>query len=156
MSVLTDIKNRGVTDTFLGLRRVEGITRCGGQCVARRDRARVHPASDPQHLPPGLKARLGRAQAGHPRPIYTAPNEAAARAAFEDLVERWGTRYPAIVRLWDNAWQEFIPFLDWPRPGDPPRAVLYERHREPERPLPARRPSSRTVPDRAGRDFTQP
>lgn len=37
----------------------------------------------------------------------------AARAAFEDLVERWGARYPAIVRLWDHAWEEFIPFLDY-------------------------------------------
>ena len=25
----------------------------------------------------------------------------------------WGTRYPAIIRLWENAWAEFIPFLDY-------------------------------------------
>jgi transposase-like protein len=25
---------------------------------------------------------------------------------------KWGQRYPAVVRLWDNAWSEFIPFLD--------------------------------------------
>ena len=47
------------------------------------------------------------------RPIYTAVNAAAARDAFDQLVERWGPRYPAIVRLWDNAWDEFIPFLDY-------------------------------------------
>ncbi|SDD57377.1 Transposase, Mutator family [Actinokineospora iranica] len=23
----------------------------------------------------------------------------------------WGARYPAIVRLWHNAWAEFVPFL---------------------------------------------
>lgn len=33
------------------------------------------------------------------RPIYTAPTEAAARAAFEDLADRWGKQYPAIIRL---------------------------------------------------------
>jgi putative transposase len=27
--------------------------------------------------------------------------------------ERWGQRYPAIIRLWENAWTEFIPFLDY-------------------------------------------
>jgi putative transposase len=27
--------------------------------------------------------------------------------------EKWGARYPAIVKLWDNAWKEFIPFLDY-------------------------------------------
>ena len=26
---------------------------------------------------------------------------------------RLGSRYPAVVRLWDNAWEEFIPFLDY-------------------------------------------
>jgi putative transposase len=24
-----------------------------------------------------------------------------------------GQRYPAIIRLWSNAWEEFIPFLDY-------------------------------------------
>ncbi len=24
---------------------------------------------------------------------------------------KWGERYPAIVRLWQNAWAEFVPFL---------------------------------------------
>ena len=24
-----------------------------------------------------------------------------------------GGRYPSVVRLWDNAWEEFIPFLDY-------------------------------------------
>jgi putative transposase len=46
------------------------------------------------------------------RPIYTAVNATAARAAFDHLAETWGQRYLAIVRLWDNAWSEFIPFLD--------------------------------------------
>ena len=84
------------------------------------------------------------------RPIYTAPNPAAARAAFEELAEQWGTRYPAIVRLWDNAWEEFIPFLDYDveiRTGD----LLDERDRVAERPLPSGGPSPRALPDRAGR-----
>jgi transposase-like protein len=46
-------------------------------------------------------------------PIYTAPNAAAARVTLEDLTERWGTKYAAIIRLWENAWNEFIPFLDY-------------------------------------------
>ena len=47
------------------------------------------------------------------KPIYTAVNAAAARVAFEELAEKWGQRYPAVIRLWDNAWNEFIPFLDY-------------------------------------------
>ncbi len=47
------------------------------------------------------------------KPIYTAVNAAAARTAFEELADKWGQRYPAVIRLWDNAWAEFIPFLDY-------------------------------------------
>ena len=113
MSVLTDLKNRGVTDTFFvvcdglkGLPEVIGNVwprAIVQQCVLHLIRNTFHLASkrDWDALKRGI------------RPIYTAPNPTAARAAFEDLVEQWGTRYPAIVRLWDNAWEEFIPFLDY-------------------------------------------
>ena len=37
----------------------------------------------------------------------------AARSALDELTEKWGQRYPAVIRLWDNAWNEFIPFLDY-------------------------------------------
>ncbi|AWK76313.1 hypothetical protein CBI38_33225 (plasmid) [Rhodococcus oxybenzonivorans] len=47
------------------------------------------------------------------RPIYTAANEAAAREQFDEFTGKWGSRYRAIIRLWQNAWTEFIPFLDY-------------------------------------------
>src|SRR5262249_61841188 len=47
------------------------------------------------------------------KPIYTAVNASAARAVFDELADKWGQRYPAVIRLWDNAWAEFIPFLDY-------------------------------------------
>ena len=47
------------------------------------------------------------------KPVYTAVNAAAARAALDELTETWGSRYGAIIRLWENAWEEFIPFLDY-------------------------------------------
>ncbi|GAJ85892.1 hypothetical protein NBRGN_101_00080 [Nocardia brasiliensis NBRC 14402] len=47
------------------------------------------------------------------KPIYTAATEAAARERFGEVVTKWGGRYPAIVRLWQNSWTEFVPFLDY-------------------------------------------
>ncbi len=32
---------------------------------------------------------------------------------MDELTETWGARYPAMIRLWENAWTEFIPFLDY-------------------------------------------
>jgi putative transposase len=56
------------------------------------------------------------------RPIYTAPTEQAAGDRLDELAEKWGERYPAIVRLWRNAWPEFVPFLAY---NSEIRAVLY-------------------------------
>ena len=50
---------------------------------------------------------------GETKPIYTAPGAAAAREALDQHAETWGQRYGAIIRLWENAWSEFIPFLDY-------------------------------------------
>jgi putative transposase len=113
MSVLTDIKNRGVKDTFfLVCDGLKGLPEVVGNvwplttvqtCIIHliRNTFRLASKKDWDALRRDVK------------PIYTAVNAAAARAAFEELTERWGRKYGAIVRLWDNAWEEFIPFLDY-------------------------------------------
>src|SRR5262249_35754699 len=45
------------------------------------------------------------------QPVYTAPTEAAAKERFAEFAQSWGQRYPAIVRLREHAWAEFVPFL---------------------------------------------
>jgi hypothetical protein len=47
------------------------------------------------------------------RPIYTAVNEAQAKERFVEFCDRWAERYPAVRQLWENAWSEFVPFLDY-------------------------------------------
>jgi putative transposase len=47
------------------------------------------------------------------RPVSTAPSEAAAKERFCEFTAKWGAQYPAIIRLWENAWSEFVPFLDY-------------------------------------------
>jgi len=32
---------------------------------------------------------------------------------MDQAAEIWGQRYPAMIRLWENAWPEFIPFMDY-------------------------------------------
>jgi putative transposase len=45
------------------------------------------------------------------RPVYTAVSEAAALDAFAQFAGTWEAMYPAIVRLWESACAEFVPFL---------------------------------------------
>jgi putative transposase len=47
------------------------------------------------------------------KPVYTAAAEAAALDAFAEFSGKWEKRYPAIIRLWENAWAEFTPFLQF-------------------------------------------
>jgi putative transposase len=113
MSVLTDIKNRGVTDTFFlvcdGLKGLPDVVSnvwpltTVQTCIIHLVRNTFKLASKKDW--DALKRDV--------RPIYTAVNEAGARAALEELTEKWGKRYAAIVRLWESAWEEFIPFLDY-------------------------------------------
>jgi hypothetical protein len=53
------------------------------------------------------------------KPVYTAPTEAAARARFDEFTEVWGGKYPAIVRLWENARAELVPGRPLPTCGPP-------------------------------------
>jgi putative transposase len=45
------------------------------------------------------------------KPVYTAPTASAAEDRFLEFQEEWGAKYPAIVRLWENAWAKSVPFL---------------------------------------------
>jgi transposase-like protein len=47
------------------------------------------------------------------KPVYSAPTEAAALERFYEFAETWGGKYPAIVTLWEEAWAEFVPFLNF-------------------------------------------
>jgi transposase-like protein len=47
------------------------------------------------------------------KPIYTAPTEAAALERLADFAGTWEGKYPAIIRLWEAAWAEFVPFLSF-------------------------------------------
>jgi putative transposase len=113
MSVLTDLRNRGVKDVFFLV--------CDGLKGLPEVVGNVWPLTTVQtciiHLIRNtfrLASRKYWDQLRHDvKPIYTAVNATAARAAFDELAEKRGARYPAIVRLWDNAWTEFIPFLDY-------------------------------------------
>ena len=114
MSVLTDLRNRGVRDVFFlvcdGLKGLpEVVANVWPETIVQtciihliRNTFRLASKQDWDAL---KKRRETRST-----PRSTPPPPAAA---FDELVEHWGQRYPAVVRLWDNAWDEFIPFLDY-------------------------------------------
>ena len=48
------------------------------------------------------------------RAIYTAPTVDAAELAMASFKSTFGKKYPGAVQVWENAWSDFVPFLDYP------------------------------------------
>ncbi|MDN6593562.1 MULTISPECIES: IS256 family transposase [Propionibacteriaceae] len=111
--VLTEIKNRGVADVLMLV--------CDGLKGLPESVGNVWPQTIVQtcvvHLIRGSFRYAARQDwdklARALRPIYTADTVAAAEDRFLEFTEVWGAKYPAIVRLWENAWPEFVPFLQF-------------------------------------------
>jgi putative transposase len=113
MSVLTDLRNRGVKDTlFVICDGLKGLPEVVGnvwpQAIVQT--CIIHLLRNTFRL---TSRKYWDEIKRDVKPIYTAVNATAARSAFDELAEKWGQRYPAVIRLWDNAWNEFIPFLDY-------------------------------------------
>jgi transposase-like protein len=113
LQIFTELKNRGVEDVLIavcdGLKGLpEAITTTWEhtivqQCIVHLIRASFRYAGR-QHRDAIVKSL---------KPVYTAPSERAAKERFAEFAAEWGQRYPAIVRLWESSWAEFVPFLEY-------------------------------------------
>jgi putative transposase len=122
LAVLTEMKNRGVEDV------------CIVVCDGIKGLPDAIAATWPQALTQTCVIHLLRnsfryasrrdwpALARDLKPIYTAPTEAAALERLAEFAGAWEARYPAIIKLWESAWPEFVPFLGF----DPEiRTIIY-------------------------------
>jgi transposase-like protein len=111
-SVMTDLRNRGVRDVLIAC--------CDGLAGFEDAITGAFPATVVQrcvvHLIRNALRPVARRDAGEVakelRTIYTAPT---AEAAFDALAafaaSPWGQKYPQAARVWEQAWDAFIPFL---------------------------------------------
>ncbi|SDS76938.1 IS256 family transposase [Microlunatus soli] len=113
LAVLTELKNRGVRDVFFVV--------CDGLKGLPDSVNAVFPLATVQtciiHLIRNTFRYASRKYWDRIsidlKPIYTAPTPDQARRCYEEFADKWGRAYPAIKRLWADAWEEFIPFLDY-------------------------------------------
>ena len=114
MTMLTELKNRGLVDALIvccdGLKGLPDAIRVTWPeatvqtCVVHMVRNSLRYASK-KHWSKITKSM---------RAIYTAPTVGAAESEFETFADEWRDTYPAMIRSWENAWGEFVPFLEFP------------------------------------------
>jgi putative transposase len=113
-TMLTELRNRGVADALIvccdGLKGLPESIRgtwpdaTVQTCVVHMVRNSLRYASK-KHWQTIVRQM---------RAIYEAPTVEAAQAGFDDFAEQWRGIYPAMIRSWENSWDEFVPFLDFP------------------------------------------
>jgi len=114
MTMLTELRNRGIADALIvccdGLKGLPDAIRVTWPdatvqtCVVHMVRNSLRYAS---------KANWGQITK-EMRTIYTAPTVEAAEVRFAEFAETWRDTYPAMISSWENAWGEFVPFLEFP------------------------------------------
>jgi putative transposase len=114
LSVLTQLRNRGLRDILIcccdGLSGLpEAITTAFPDTVVQtcvvhviRNAMKFVSYQDRKKVAAGMRA------------IYTAPSLEAAEIELKNFEAAFGEQYPGSVDVWRRAWDEFIPFLDYP------------------------------------------
>ena len=112
-NVCADLKKRGVADILIachdnlsGLSKAINATfpQCDNQlCIIHQIR------SSTQYVP--WKDR--KAVCADLKTIYGAVNLDEAEYAREVVREKWGNRYPALLRCWDDNWAELVTFFQY-------------------------------------------
>jgi putative transposase len=111
--VLAELRNRGIRDVLFVC--CDGLNGLPDAIEATWPKARVQTCVI--HL---IRASMKyvswkerKKAAAAMRPIYTAVNEAGAKAALENLRRDFGKKSPGMVAAWDRAWDQFVPFLEF-------------------------------------------
>jgi putative transposase len=114
LSVLTELKNRGVNDVFIAC--VDGLKGFPEAIETVFPRAQVQLCI--VHL---VRYSLNfvswkerKAVAGDLKTIYKAPTEAAAEQALEAFATKWDAKYASISQSWKRNWSRVIPCFSYP------------------------------------------
>lgn len=114
LGVITELKNRGVTDLFIAC--VDGLKGLPEaieavfphvqvqQCIVHQVRASLSYV--------GYKER--KAVAADLKAIYTAPRREEGERQLKEFAEKWDGRYPTISKQWLGNWERLSVFFAYP------------------------------------------
>jgi putative transposase len=116
LSCLTDLKNRGVNDIFVVC--VDGLSGFAEAirtafpptkvqlCIVHLVRAALKYTTD----------KDSRDVAADLKTIYQSATVLEAEAALDAFEEKWGVKYPTIVKQWRAKWNDIVTLFEFPAP----------------------------------------
>jgi transposase-like protein len=114
MSVLTDMKARGVLDIFVTVTdNLNGFTDTIAT-VFPKSTKQICVVHQIRNSAKYVVWKDKKAFAKDLREIYTAPNKEVAEVALENLAENWDSKYSYAVKSWRKNWDELTAFFDFP------------------------------------------
>ena len=122
LSVLTEIKNRGVQDIFIAC--TDGLTGFPDaiESVFPQTKVQLCVVHMIRNSTKYVSYKDRKAVCADLKMIYTAQTAEAAELALVEFAEKWDAKYPSISRLWQNHWQNVSTFFDYP---EEIRKVIY-------------------------------
>ena len=114
LTMLTELKNRGVKDVLIaccdGLKGLPDALTAVWPAVTVQSCVVHLVRNSLRYVPKQHWAKVS----AELKEVYTSPSVAAAEARFADFAATWRPKYPAMIAMWERAWSEFVPFLDYP------------------------------------------
>lgn len=114
LHVLTELKNRGVRDIFIGC--VDGLKGFpeAMEVVFPQTQVQLCLVHMVRHSLSYVSWKERKAVANDLKPIYRAATEAEAEQALRAFEQKWDGKYPTISKSWRRNWPELITFLKYP------------------------------------------
>lgn len=114
MGVLTDLKTRGVEDILITVTdNLQGFTKTIRSVFPQAD-TQICVVHQIRNASKYVVWKDRKAFAKDMKPIYSAANREAARAALEDFSKNWNHKYPYAIKSWRDNWEELTTFFDFP------------------------------------------
>lgn len=112
--VITELRNRGVTDIFIAcVDGIKGFTEAMTAVFPRTaiQRCIIHQIRNSFRY---VVWKDRQAIARDLKTVYGAPTREAAEVALDTVEETWGKRYPLLVKSWRTNWHELSTFFIYP------------------------------------------
>ena len=114
LQILTDLQNRGVKDILIAC--IDNLTGFPEaiRTIFPKTHVQVCVIHQVRNSLRYVASKDTKAFTANLKDIYKAPTRAAAEEALLSLAQKWGKKYPIVIRSWEANWENLSPYFEYP------------------------------------------